>query len=606
MNTKLTDTNIKSGLLRFALLAIVGLVMAWFSWGKWPDVLVDFGRELYVPWQLSQGKVLYQDITHLFGPLSQYFNATLFRCFGVSIITLVLVNFALLIILLGLLNSVFSQLSSRLAATFSCLIFLLLFTFNQYGYCGNFNYICPYSHELTHGLILDFIALVIFLRYLKRRRLIYLFACGLTLGLVFLTKTECFIAGEFALLSGIILNGWSERSEKRAIGRELLLYFSGQVVPAVLAFVLLTLAMPPGRALTGLLGSWIFMFKQRSVSSQFYRNIMGVDDLKRNLILLLIESIAYLAILGFAAWASMRWRLTGKKRVGLIVTIFAIPAGLLFFFRYHISWLELLRPLPVLMLSLSLAFGYDLYRHRADRQVAQRRIGQITLVIFAFLMMLKMFLNVHLYHYGFALAMPATLLGICVVFYWIPQLIRKKGVDPLPYLALVSACLLIAIFAHLQLNAMVLKMKRYVVHDQADWFFVEKRGTAVTVAQQEIEKRSRPEQTLAVFPDSPMLNYLSRRRNPTPYINFMPSVMNLYGEDVMLQAYKDNPPDFIAFVNRDTTEDGYAAFGQDFGQKIFSWIKDNYQSIGQIGEMPFVSKRFGILLLQRRTMTNNK
>ena len=31
-------------------------LLAWWSWGKWTDVQIDFGVELYIPWQLSQGK----------------------------------------------------------------------------------------------------------------------------------------------------------------------------------------------------------------------------------------------------------------------------------------------------------------------------------------------------------------------------------------------------------------------------------------------------------------------------------------------------------------------------------------------------------------------
>jgi len=33
------------------------LAMSAWTWRKWPDILVDFGRELYVPWQRVAGKV---------------------------------------------------------------------------------------------------------------------------------------------------------------------------------------------------------------------------------------------------------------------------------------------------------------------------------------------------------------------------------------------------------------------------------------------------------------------------------------------------------------------------------------------------------------------
>jgi hypothetical protein len=53
--------------------------LASHTWRKWPDLLVDFGRELYVPWRLAEGQVLYRDIAFLSGPLSQYVNSLWFR-----------------------------------------------------------------------------------------------------------------------------------------------------------------------------------------------------------------------------------------------------------------------------------------------------------------------------------------------------------------------------------------------------------------------------------------------------------------------------------------------------------------------------------------------
>jgi hypothetical protein len=62
--------------------------LLWWSWRQWPDPLVDFGRELYLPWQINAGQVLYRDLASLFGPLSPYVNALWFRLFGPSLMTL--------------------------------------------------------------------------------------------------------------------------------------------------------------------------------------------------------------------------------------------------------------------------------------------------------------------------------------------------------------------------------------------------------------------------------------------------------------------------------------------------------------------------------------
>ena len=50
---------------------------AW-SWGRWTDPQIDYGNELYIAWQLAEGKVLYGDLAHRNGPLSHAWNALLF------------------------------------------------------------------------------------------------------------------------------------------------------------------------------------------------------------------------------------------------------------------------------------------------------------------------------------------------------------------------------------------------------------------------------------------------------------------------------------------------------------------------------------------------
>jgi hypothetical protein len=51
-------------------------VAAALSWHRWPDVLVDFGMPLYLPWRIFEGEVLYRDVMYLpGGPLSNYFCA---------------------------------------------------------------------------------------------------------------------------------------------------------------------------------------------------------------------------------------------------------------------------------------------------------------------------------------------------------------------------------------------------------------------------------------------------------------------------------------------------------------------------------------------------
>ena len=91
--------NFKLDLWSPVLLLLASLVMVVISWGKWMDILVDFGLQVYTPWQLSQGQVLYKDIIYIHGPLSAYIHSFLFMVFGSGISILAWFNIGLIIIL---------------------------------------------------------------------------------------------------------------------------------------------------------------------------------------------------------------------------------------------------------------------------------------------------------------------------------------------------------------------------------------------------------------------------------------------------------------------------------------------------------------------------
>src|SRR5713101_946524 len=113
------------------LVAAVAATMLAVTWSKWADPLIDFGRELYVPWQLSLGRVLYADVAYLNGPLSPYLNALWFRLFGVGIRTLVVCNVAILTLLIILLYRLLERMSDRLAAAAAGLAFVTVFAFGH-------------------------------------------------------------------------------------------------------------------------------------------------------------------------------------------------------------------------------------------------------------------------------------------------------------------------------------------------------------------------------------------------------------------------------------------------------------------------------------------
>ena len=68
--------------LHVAVLAAAFAALFAWTWGRWPDVVIDFGRELYVPWRMLEGEQLFRDLSWFNGPLSPHWNALVFRRSG--------------------------------------------------------------------------------------------------------------------------------------------------------------------------------------------------------------------------------------------------------------------------------------------------------------------------------------------------------------------------------------------------------------------------------------------------------------------------------------------------------------------------------------------
>ena len=89
-------------------------VLRW-SWPHGPDSLIDFGRELYVPWQIARGTALYGDILYLNGPLSPHWNAFLFASFGEGLRVLMVANAGVAALIAVLLYGLIQRAADRLA-----------------------------------------------------------------------------------------------------------------------------------------------------------------------------------------------------------------------------------------------------------------------------------------------------------------------------------------------------------------------------------------------------------------------------------------------------------------------------------------------------------
>jgi len=725
--------------LGLLVVALAYFAAAELTWRKWPDLLVDFGEQLYLPWRLASGDVLYRDVMYLTaGPLSQYYHALLFKLFGVTLLTLVISNLAIGLGLLVLIYRRFLACSDAWTAATICLAVSLVFAFCQYSDIGNFNYITPYCHEVWHGLALSIVALAVLSRWLDslhnfrtehlsqetperdpshprpirwgegsrvrgsfsrftRTPTTSLLAAGFCAGLVFMTKPEVFVALALAFTAAFLL-AWAGGQGIASIAKSLAASFLAGLLP-LFAFLLHFHRFENWRdSARSVAFAWVPLLGSSVSHEPFYKWCLGLDAPGYHLQMLLLHLLIIGAVLGVCAlWFRRKPDTSGKRlfTAGLIALMVALASA--------VDWVDCGRSLPVLALiacvllaasrdegarrgpgstagklnrrssgsfslsspkggegrgleplgkrrkefasgkgplraeragaseSLEAVYSHPLPTVHGKEDVLPRflnlkRAGATGLSsfpllwsIFALALLAKLGLYSRIWHYGFALAMPAFVAAVYLLFWLLPSLLEKYGVQRRLFRATIGLLLMVGFLRLFVQSQLLYQNKTLAVGRGPDKIFafaakneenkdLNPVGPAVQSALDWLEKNTTPETTLAVLPEGVTINYLARRKNPTKYLIWNPPELVGFGQSNMISSFRQNSPDYVLLVHRDASEYGARFFGQQekFGLELMRWIDENYQPVWLIGHEPLRNSLFGIKLLQRRNASLQK
>jgi len=588
------------------VIAIVFVALVRWTWGTWPDVLIDFGRELYVPWRLVAGELLYRDIAYFNGPLSPHVNALLFRLFGTHLDTLVGANLVILGLVCALMYALLRRMGGALGATAATLVFLTVFGVAQLDAGGNYNFVTPYAHELTHGTLLAMTALLCVWWHQRRPGFGPVTTAGLVVGLTFLTKAEIFVATGTTVVIGFGAVQWVRARTIGQTARFGAVLSVAALIPGLFAWGALANRLGPQPALIGVLGSWPGTLNTSLRNSVFYSRMIGMDRPLSNLAIMLAVSALWFVVYGaFAYWSSQtsadrRRETTSALFIG--VPILALAVANITKLQAASVWL--LRPLPIVLGVLGLLQIAEIRRLRsseADRDRLDRAVLRLSWIAFAGLILSKIILRPIPSLYGFALAMPATVVVVTAAVDWHPAVLitRRRGGRQLQAITLI----LVTAFAFVQLSRTrnFISMKTETLATDRGSLRIYPIERAVVDVVSDLENSLTQNDTLAVMPEGVMLNFLTGHRNPTPYINFMPPELALFGEESMLRAFEQHPPDWLVLTYKPVPEYGLQGFGFDFGLDLARWVTDG-NTVERLYEIPSpYERRFTKILLVRRS-----
>jgi len=595
----------RPGLVVIALHAATFAALLVWSWRKWPDPLVDFGRELYVPWQLENGRMLYRDIASLFGPLSPYLNLLWFRLFGVSLMTLALANTVLLAALIAGVYEMIRGATDRVTATVATLTAMLLFGFSQYLDVGNYNYITPYSHEATHGMVLSVASMLAWRTAAAGRAPAAAALSGLCAGLAALTKPEIAVALAAAMTIGIVVAVRLE--DETGVATKLAATFAAFViVPAACFFLYFHLAGPMTLhdAARNVVAGWIPAIFTPIARNAFYAKITGFDRPVAHFWQMLVTFAGFLVFVAMAIGLGYQRPSQPVRRMAWL----AVQVVYLLTVAIAVPYFQLSRAFPLIVACGFAGILVTCARSGPRGIEAAPAVLLLMWCTFAEVLLGKMLLNARIYHYGFYLALPATTVTVILLVWIVPKIVAAASDDAVARRTrwLLAAAVAVAIAPHLALTQTWFSTKTIAVGSGADRFLASGRsfwqGEAVRDAVGWLERETSSTSTVAVIPEGIMINYLARRITPVPFVNYMPPEVTAFGEPEMLRAFAEHPPDYVLLVDRDTSEYGFAAFGSDprYGAALLSWVRTRYEAVIRVGPGVSEQSKGTIEILKRR------
>jgi 4-amino-4-deoxy-L-arabinose transferase-like glycosyltransferase len=619
-------------------LAWVALIAASFlfglavSWQRWGNPLVDCGREMNQPLRLARGEMLYSEVRHIYGPLSPYVNAALYKIFGSSLNVLYADGILSAIIILALVYWIARQLMGRMASTAATLSVMWLCAFKQAG-----NYVLPYSYSALHGCALGLIALALLVkstgswqktvgdwqnaegekqkagdseltayRQLPAARYplptaFYLLAAGVAAGLTVLAKTEMGVAALIAGVAAAALVGYPNF-------RRVLVLSGVFIVPATVIVVAVYWLIAERVGWNTLsYDSFLFLSNLSPELVYFNKRVSGFDQPLQSVIQMIGAVVRIASLAAIIAAISLLFTRRKKEDVGaqVVVSDFSITdAGRA---RYSQLWMLLALSVlvflslpiagsinwdrgPYLAMPVLLATSLILLLVRYQQQVSKSRVSKETLVliiiiVYALASLARVILRVRSGGAYSSYLIPASV--IIFTYGWARPFANMFKDGRARRLARNIAIGLI--LADVAATAGLLGY-RYRVRNT--YPILTERGTMVAVpdlgqAMEEaiefINRETAPGDPIAVMPEGTSLNFFTDRPNPLREEITTPGFLDLKGEERAIKQLMESNTRLVLVTNRPTPEFGPSVFGRDYCQQLMQWVEENFEAVAVFG-----------------------
>ena len=521
------------------VVAAAVLALAW-SWNAWIDEpLIDIGRDLYIPELLASGATLYRDVQYVYPPLAPELLVAVVRAFGSSLgvhTGVGLAQSAAVLLSLWLLGR---EVAGR-AGGFACAVLFVglhLAGVSTFG-C---NWIVPYAHAATFGMLFFLLAELLLLVRIRRGGGDGLFvAAGAALALSAFAKVE-FAVSAMVLVPMAALLG---RASARAVAAVLALAASLATF-AILRYGVAPLVanlFPPA-----LLGG--------GAATSFYELVTGFAA-PRGALLLSARGAAL--VVAFCALVFAFDRASGTLRVGVALAL--VGCGVVLVGTGDGLFRAFTLLLPVIAI---VAF-------------AREPRGELALLAaFALCGASRIPLQLSPDWYGFVYLLPLYPLLARVLFVEFPRVSRISTRNALLWLPVVAAIAVVGLAGVREVSAR--KLHRF--DSPRGTLYLARPKQAAALSEVVADLVARRPASLLVLPEGLTLNWFTRVPLANPLYMFTPAELSVEAERRYLPILRAAPPAAVLIwpAIRHLSVFGSRGVGVDYGKEVAAFIDAEYE-----------------------------
>ncbi len=515
----------KEHLRPFLILLLFFVLFSVFFFGQSSNFLVDFSREIEIPYQMQLGKKLFKDIFLIYGFWGYFLNFILYKFSANINILLIEANIISFFISASFYFILYKFFLNKNTALFFSIIFVIASIFS----CSTFSFVVPYSFSTLWAYFALYFV-VLFLLY-KNDKMLFLM-----LGLLCVSKIELFFVVCVFIFACKI-------SQKEKFSLDLLYTF---IFPIVFLLYISLNHIQYSDILNNF--KYLKIMTTTNALSYFYKGMGVLFDIKY-FTYNIKNFLFYILFFMFSYFLYLK----NKKIAFYVVTIlFFAFCNLVFLYNLGIFFLSIL-------------FIYLLCKKKISKT-------DVIFYTFSLIMSIKSIFALNIFGY----ANFSFVFVISNIYFFLTKIFEKKflNIHFLIFLVFLSFTNIKNLILDHKTSYNTNRGQIYLKSDDFENFFE---------TDSFIKKNIKENENFVVLPEGQIFNFINKKDWNFFNSTFTPLDFETFSDNYFIENLSKEKTDYVIFYPRNTKDYKNELICYDYGVDFCSYIVDNYDIAKKIG-----------------------